>query len=287
MFTVFFVAIVCFLVPAAAGADIYVWRDAQGTLKYSGAPPGPDASDVKKYRTTAKFLCNFANSPTDCGFQLQAKARNRASIAEIGRDGRKGLRLRTEPGDINIAGSGAMERTDVYLSQADTGCYEGREQWWEHSILFPDDFVMPTWQMYVVFDFHNTTRDGPQANFHINFAPQADLAQPGNLIFRGYGGSAANSWGQYMATIGQIQKNVWYDFAYHVKWSSSADGYFDAWVNGVQKLAHRGPTLYVGQGCYLKLANYHTPVCDPYPGCTGPASSVIHGRVIGYDIVGP
>jgi hypothetical protein len=51
------------------------------------------------------------------------------------------------------------------------------------------------------------------------------------------------------------------------------------------KLEHRGPTLYAGQGCYLKLANYHTPVCDPYPGCTGPASSVIHDRVIRYDVL--
>jgi len=54
----------------------------------------------------AKFLCNFANSPTDCGFQLQAKARSRASIAKIGPDGRTGLRLRTEPGDSDVAGSG-------------------------------------------------------------------------------------------------------------------------------------------------------------------------------------
>ncbi len=43
-------------------------------------------------------------------------------------------------------------------------------------------------------------------------------------------------------------KNVWYDFVYHVKWSSGSDGYFDAWVNGVKKLSYRGPTLYSGQG---------------------------------------
>jgi len=43
-------------------------------------------------------------------------------------------------------------------------------------------------------------------------------------------------------------------------------------VNGVQKMAYRGPTIYSGQGCYLKLANYHTAF--------GQASSVIHDRVI-------
>jgi hypothetical protein len=45
-----------------------------------------------------------------------------------------------------------------------------------------------------------------------------------------------------------------------------------AWVNGVKKLDHRGPTIYAGDVCYLKLANYHSPF--------GQASAVIHDRVI-------
>jgi hypothetical protein len=77
--------------------------------------------------------------------------------------------------------------------------------------------------------------------------------------------------GRYYADIGPIVRNQWYDMVYHVKWSSGSDGFFYAWVNGVQKLAHRGPTLYSGMGCYLKLANYHSPTA---------ASSIIHDRVI-------
>jgi hypothetical protein len=75
---------------------------------------------------------------------------------------------------------------------------------------------------------------------------------------------------------------VWYDFVYHVRWSSGPDGFFDAWVNGARVLSHQGATLYVGQGVYLKLANYHLPVCDPFPACIGmhKASSVIHDRVL-------
>ena len=67
-------------------------------------------------------------------------------------------------------------------------------------------------------------------------------------------------------------KNRWYDFVYHVKWSSDSDGFMFAWVNGVQELAHRGPTLYAGQGCYFKLANYHA--------ASGAPSAVIHDRVV-------
>ena len=37
-------------------------------------------------------------------------------------------------------------------------------------------------------------------------------------------------------------------------------------------VTYRGPTLYVGYGTYLKLANYHT--------AHGLPSSIIHSRVI-------
>lgn len=218
-----------------------------------------------------EYTCTFPNSPIDCGFQEQAKVSGRASLVNFGRDGGTALRLHTEPGDNNITGSGEMERNDLWLTQADTDGYEGREQWWAHSILLPDDFAIPTWQMYVLFDFHNSNPGAGQANFHINNDPN------GNLVFRGYGEGV-----QYGAVIGKPQKNVWYDFVYHVKWSSASDGFMEAWVNGKKILTYYGATLYAGQGVYLKLANYHTPVCDPYPACIGthPPSSVIHDRVI-------
>ena len=229
--------------------------------------------------TTVKFFCTFPSSPADCGFSEQSKVAGRASLTSVARDGLTGLRLHTEPGDNNVAGSGDMERDDVWLSQQATDGYEGREQWWAHSILFPSDFAVPTWQNYVLLDFHNTTAGAWQANFHVLFQRQTDTTKPGLLTFLGYGGVNSAD-GRYSATIGEIQKNVWYDFVYHVKWSSGPDGLFEAWVNGKKMLSHTGPNMYAGQGVYLKLANYHVPVCDPYPGCTGPASSVIHDRVI-------
>jgi hypothetical protein len=100
---------------------------------------------------------------------------------------------------------------------------------------------------------------------------------PPILRFRGYGGTKSAD-GAFIAAIGPVVKNTWYDFVYHVKWSSGSDGFVEAWVNGVNKLSHHGPTLYAGQGCYLKLANYHTAF--------GQASSVIHDRVVRYDVGG-
>ena len=268
-------AIVFLIVVIAAAVAAAVGGVAEPALERGSASSGALLLTGAADSARLKLACTFARSASDCGFRLQARDLSRASLADIGRGGGRGLRLRTEPGDRGIAGSGDMERTDVYLSEEDTGCAEGREQVWEHSILLPDDFAMPSWQVYVLFDFHQTGSAGG-ANFHVLF-------KDGAFSFLGYGGEKLSG-GRYGATIGTAEKNVWYDFVYHVKWTSKRNGFFRAWVNGEQKLDHSGPTLYAGQGCYLKLANYHTPVCDPYPGCRGPASSVIHDRIVRHDI---
>ena len=234
----------------------------------------------------AAFFCSFETAPTDCNFSVQEKVPGRASIIGIGRDGGTALRLNTQPGDNNVANSGDMQRTDVYLAQAGGGApvvfNEGEEQWWAVSMMFPNDFVFPTWQNYNLQGFHHTGSTG-SGNFRVGFERGAGLpsSAPGALVFRGHGGPTVNG-GSFVAPIGAPQKNVWYDFVYHVKWSSGSDGFFRAWVNGVKKLEHSGPTLYAGQGTYFKLANYHNPICDPYPACIGtdPPSSIIYDRVI-------
>jgi hypothetical protein len=133
-------------------------------------------------------------------------------------------------------------------------------------VLFPSDYVVSP--AGVVADFHHTGSTG-QANFQI-------VVFPDGMRFTGAAGPTlvfhSRDPGHYQAYLGPVVKNQWYDFVYHVKWSSGADGFMFAWVNGVQKLARRGPTLYVGQGCYFKLANYHAGAGLP--------SAVIHDRVV-------
>jgi hypothetical protein len=237
------------------------------------------AASIAIQRPAPQFSCTFTLSAGDCGFSYQAKAPGRATLVRPGREGGYAVRLRTQPGDDNVYGSGRAERTDLSLSQAATDCYAGREQWWAHSILFPDDYVDPPmstasqWNWGVVFDFHNSAPGRGQANFQISAMPVTAIAadRPTGLNFQIAYGTQANPT-VHTAPIGPVVRNVWYDFVYHVKWSAGADGWFKAWVNGVKKLDHRGPTLYAGQGCYLKLANYHSAFGRP--------SSVIHDRVI-------
>lgn len=216
---------------------------------------------------------NFEIFPSNTdGFTEQQKAPGRATAVIVG--GKTAVRLHTEPGDTNVENSGTSERCDIALTQALTNGYAGQEDWWHHEIWLPEDFSIPTWHMYVLFDFHHTGPSGG-ANFHVQNVG-------GQLGFQGYGGPTING-GSYGAQVMPFVKNRWIEFDYHVKWSSGTDGFMDAWVDRKRKLTHKGPTLYEGLGCYLKLACYSTPVCDPYPACVGgpdhKATSVIHTAV--------
>jgi hypothetical protein len=226
------------------------------------------------------FACTFETTFSDCGFFEQAKVQGRATMVTVA--GVNAVRLHTEPGDNNVAGSGSNERNDLTTSQATTDGYQGREHWWAHSILFPNDYVDPpestssTWNWGALGGFHNTTNGAGQGNLSLMAMPATAISpdRATGLSFQiAYGNQSSPTTQSF--PIGPVVRNVWYNFVYHVKWTSGSDGYFDAWVNGVQMMAYRGPTLYTGQGVYLKLANYHTAFGQP--------SSVVHARVIRSD----
>ena len=277
------------LMALSCHADVYLYRDDQGAARYSNTAPGQQARDVSKLKTKLKFLATFGagslrdapgTGPSNDGvWWVEQKAgTSRAKTVNI--DGGTVLRLHTEPGDRDVSGSGNHERNDVALSQATTDCYEGREQWWEHTIFFPDDYNSPPpgpgQHWYALSNFHHTGKTG-QSNFTLYHEPGV------GFLFGGFGGTTVandpSHPGYFSARGGPVRKNTWYNLVYHVKWSSGSDGFLDAWVNGTQKLTHRGPTLYKGMGCYLKLANYHTAFGQP--------SSVIYGRVIRQDVEQP
>src|SRR5205823_491920 len=140
-------------------------------------------------------------------------------------------------------------------------------------LMFPPSYVAPpagaVWNWGALFDFHNSSSGGGQPNFMV-------YATPTGLELHMAGGATTvnrpTDPGYYSIAIGPIAKNVWYDFVYHVKWSSGSDGLFQAWLNGRQVMNYSGPNLYVGQSCYLKIANYHTELGLPV--------SVVHSRVV-------
>ena len=132
------------------------------------------------------------------------------------------------------------------------------------------NFLVPpsdgTYKFNLFFQFHHTGSTGQP-----NMVAEVVSNTNGGLRFRLYGGSSVNT-EQLRLKLGPITKNVWYDFVYHIKWSSKSDGIFDAWINGKKVATFRGPTLYAGQGCYLKPSNYHSAM--------GQDNAVIHDRIV-------
>ena len=222
----------------------------------------------------AAWSCDFES--TMCGMSehsaLESSGGQRSSLVATARSASSGVRLHTEVGDNNIHGSGTWERNDIMMLPDASYCNQGQEEWWGNSVLFPSDFVFPPGpEAGIFFDFHHYYSSG-QSNFEIGTIPGIGMRM------RGHGGSTLNE-GQYEAVIADpfgkvndVMRNVWYDFNYHVKWSSGSDGYMIAWLNGKKVMSYSGPTLYTGISCYLKLANYHAPFGLP--------SSVIHDRVV-------
>src|SRR5437588_1418702 len=234
-------------------------------------PPPPPAS--AQISPNAVWSCEFTNSATACGFYLQAAASNRAAVVGPGRDGSTAIELTTQLGDINIAGSDSNERADLALSPSSRYCNQGQDEWWAHSLMFPPGYVPPpvaaVWNWGALFDLHNSSPGGGQPNFMVYATPtglELHMAGGPNTVNR------PSDPGYYSIAIGPITKNVWYDFVYHVKWSSGSDGLFQAWLNGKQVMNYSGPNLYVSQSCYLKIANYHTALGVPV--------SVVHSRVV-------
>src|SRR5438876_622403 len=183
------------------------------------APP-PVSAQISP---NAAWSCEFANSATACGFYLQAAASNRAAVVGPGRDGPTAVQLTTHLGDINIAGSDSNERADLALSPSSRYCNQGQDEWWAHSLMFPPSYVAPpvaaVWNWGALFDFHNSSSGGGQPNFMVYATPKGlelHMAGGANTVNR------PTDPGYYGIAIGPITQNVWYDFVYHVKWSSGA-----------------------------------------------------------------
>jgi polysaccharide lyase-like protein len=211
----------------------------------------------------ATWSCDFEG--TYCGMQEQSKAEpgHRSRFVSTARDGRQAVELNTRPGDDRVHGSGDWERDDLELAASADYCNEGQDEWWAVSVLFPDGYE-PTSELGAVVDFHQNSGGGAPPNFNV-------MATPEGLRLDGFYGDPANP-GEYRVELGRIRRGLWYDFVYHVKWTSRDDGFFVAWLNGRKVLAHQGPTLYPGLSCYLKLANYHSPARGP--------SAIVFDRLI-------
>lgn len=224
--------------------------------------------------------CDFEDQ-TFGGRDPQQAAPGRATIITSPvRGGTYACRLHTEPGDVNVSGSGPTnERCDL-LSNTIFNINEGDEFWHGFSVLFPDDFYLignePLGGHFYLFsDVHSLFPTG-QANFNFDIDT---TTTPTSLRLRCYGGTVADA-NREDFWLADFKRNVWYDIVVHALYTStgtpgSSTGFVEVWVNGEPwqyGVRRYRPLLYEGFTSYLKAANYHST--------SGFPSSVIHDNFV-------
>jgi hypothetical protein len=188
----------------------------------------------------------------------QVRDRSRIRIqSDITREGRFAARVEVAPGDNNVAGSGSGERADLFISRTQTQGYEGVESFWAWSVYFPPDFDAPPRAWNVFTGFHHTGTTG-QSNVHF------DVRDRQWIGMRVMGGQFTRPVRRDFK-LANLERGRWYDFVFHVNWSPDpSKGFVEVWVNRRLVVPRtRIPTLYVGQGVYLKQGYYRAAYSRP------------------------
>jgi hypothetical protein len=184
---------------------------------------------------------------------VQALSGQAAIVRAPVRQGRFAARftLRPDNGPLPVA----SERVEVF---AVTGEGEGSNSWWAWSTYFPRGF-RPNPGIWNVFTqwHHSGVVCSPPVNFLVD-----GTARPARLLLSVRGGvldpvSCGAAFDRRWQ-IGTLRRGRWYDFRFHVQWSSDpAKGLVSLWINGRHVLRKAGiPTLYPGQGVYVKQGFY-------------------------------
>ncbi len=190
----------------------------------------------------------------------QPSAHSRQSRLGV-RQGSFAAKFVVHPGDEPIEGNG--ERSELRASQAESGGYPGRNEWYGWSTLFPKG-LNPTpgtsWNFFA--QWHDSLNNGCGPN--IVYAVDA-AKSPAKIRLRVRGGPVSlstcaarydRSW--YPVTL---STGHWYDFVLQVRWSADPRvGFVQAWIDGrlvVPKT--KVATLYPRDGVYVKQGFYRKP----------------------------
>lgn len=170
---------------------------------------------------------------------------DRASRLQVVRspmaEGEHALRVTVRAGDVTHAGT----RNEL----VGPAVREGEERWYRWRTLWPDDAPRsPHWQLFV--QWHHDGNDGsPPLAFHV----RGDEVVMGGVLRPG--APTVVHWSA------PLVRGVWHEFVLHVRWSADPRvGFLELWYDGARvfPLTHL-PTLFPGQGGYLKAGLYRHP----------------------------
>jgi hypothetical protein len=143
------------------------------------------------------------------------------------------------------------------------------ERWYGISFLVPEENIPdPAGELYIQWHdrpdwkLGETWRNPPLAlsivNDKISITSKWD-SKPVTVAPQ-YEGSKA--W-----DIGSVQKGVWEDFVFHVKWSYQSNGFIEVWRNGTKVIQYAGPIGYNDQaGPFVWIGMYKYHGTSPFAG---------------------
>ena len=176
--------------------------------------------------------------------QLQGPA---TIVRDRVREGGYAARFEARPkADLTLPGG---DRSEALTRTSEVA---GSESWWAWSTYFDTDFNPNPDSAWNVFtQWHHTGSTG-QAN--VSFMVDT-ASSPWNIQINAFGGDQDQN--KQVFRLADFQRNVWYDFVFHVRWAPDNTGFVEVWVNGerVVPLTYR-PTTYAGMGVYLKQGLY-------------------------------
>ena len=243
----------------------------------------------------ADLIWNTLNKNAD-----RADDTTRIGRAGFGRDGTNAIRFTTQDVDDNVHGSGTRERSMIQLPDNGIpyGGFQGDEQWWAHSLFLPNDWVMPTGvqdDMMIMqwnsLSIPGNPAQGPDAGIsifnqggsdaHIVIdawavgAPSPSATNGGNQYWYQEGNGGTNTGN---CILDNVQRNVWYDFVHHIRWSANGDAFQEIWLKvgdgpyrKVLEKFNISTLMSTSHNTYLSIGLYHSPVAGP--------SSVVHDRI--------
>jgi len=166
-------------------------------------------------------------------------------------------RFELRPGD-RVSGGWRAELRD--LNNAEPGSV----LWYSISTLIPEDFPESPGNSFVLIQWHD--QKVPWNNPKGHSPPLAVRYRERRLditLRHAFDGQrdGENGRERILYSHPDLERGVWHDFVYQVKWSASMDpkdtGFVKAWMNGEQIADYRGPIGYFDDlGTYVKFGIY-------------------------------
>ncbi len=181
------------------------------------------------------------------------------------REGAHAARFQIRP---HRAGVAEAERSEVLVSRAVTGGFEGQAWYYAWSTMFPArgnrrGFSGRFGDWNVFTDFHNV--DGPCAanvNFGIDATSPSGAPASAPRVYFSLVEFAAQNCRRVVSRrkhdLGSLRFDHWYDFVLRVRWSADPGvGFVELWVDGERAVPlSLGATMHNRNGVYWKQGFY-------------------------------